>query len=99
METLIDVVMISFNEHIYRLVVARFKPRVLSLLKAKSLPAFKGAGMLVLKRWFLLSFVYFLVCLLTLLITLMFTIFTFSRFLLHNYQCYISLSDFSCYLF
>ena len=61
METLIDVVMISFNEHIYRLVVARFKPRVLSLLKAKSLPAFKGAGMLVLKRWFLLSFVYFLV--------------------------------------
>ena len=80
METLIDVVMISFNEHIYRLVVARFKPRVLSLLKAKSLPAFKGAGMLVLKRWFLLSFVYFLVCLLTLLITLMFTIFAFSRF-------------------
>ena len=58
---MIDTVMISFNEQLYRLVLARFKPRVLSLLKAMSLPAFKGAGMLVLKRWFLLSFVYFLV--------------------------------------
>ena len=78
METLIDTVMIRFNEHLYRLVLARFKPRVLSLLKTTSLPAFKGTGMLVLKRSFLLSFLYFHVCELTLLITLLFTIFTFS---------------------
>ena len=36
-------------------------------------------------RSFLLSFLYFLVCLLTLLITFMFTIFTFSRF--HVFYC------------
>ena len=52
--------MISFNEDVYQLVLACFKPRVLSLLKATSLPAFKGAGMLVLKRSVLLCYFIFL---------------------------------------
>ena len=56
----------------------------------------QGHLLLVSKQSLLLSFVYFLVCLLTLLIMLMFTIFTFS---IANYQCYISLSDFLYYLF
>ena len=51
MKTLIDLV------NICSLALVRFKPRVLSLLKAKSLSAFKGAGMLVLKRSFVLSFI------------------------------------------
>ena len=55
-----DLAMISFNEDVYQLVLACFKPRVLSLLKATSLPTFKGARMLVLKRSVLLCYFIFL---------------------------------------